>query len=379
MFISAYMLWKSTKKHREARKMLKEAVMLGKASNPHAILLENDVTDAEGFGLPSFSFDIIAAATNNFHENNKLGEGGYGPVFKGKLSNGQEIAVKRLSKQSMQGLDEFMNEVFIISKIQHRNLVRLLGCCIDGEEKLLIYEFLTNKSLDAFLFDSTKCAQLDWRKRYNIIIGIARGLVYLHRDSRLKIIHRDMKASNILLDEQFNPKISDFGMAQIIGEDQNLEKTTRVVGTIGYMAPEYMVEGQYSEKTDVFSFGVLLLEIMSGQRNKFNKDRGDDKNLLGTVWRLWVENEVLEVIDPSLGESWPPSDVLKCIKVGLLCVQEFPEDRPTMAAVISMLSTKDDIDFPSPKRSALFRHTQSSLYTEETSINALTLTKLQCR
>ncbi|KAM0936063.1 putative protein kinase RLK-Pelle-DLSV family [Dioscorea sansibarensis] len=148
------------------------------------------------------------------------------------------------------------------------------------------------------------------------------------------------------------------------------------------MAPEYILKGQYSEKTDVYSFGILLLEIMSGQRNNFDKNREDNKNLLETVWRLWAENKVLEVIDPSLGESWPPSDVLKCIKVGLLCVQEFPEDRPTMAAVISiLLSNNDHIDLPSPQRSAFFRQssTQSSLYNEETSTNNVTLTKLECR
>ncbi|XP_074269995.1 G-type lectin S-receptor-like serine/threonine-protein kinase SD1-13 isoform X2 [Silene latifolia] len=181
--------------------------------------------------LPLFKFGEIAVATNNFQESNKLGQGGFGPVYRGTLENKLEVAVKRLSGTSRQGVEEFMNEVLVISKLQHRNLVKLLGCCVEGQERLLIYEYLPNKSLDAFLFDPQKKGILDWKKRFNIIEGICRGLLYLHRDSRLKIIHRDLKASNILLDEKLNPKISDFGMARIFGGDQNQADTTRVAGT----------------------------------------------------------------------------------------------------------------------------------------------------
>uniref|UniRef100_F6HCT3 Protein kinase domain-containing protein n=1 Tax=Vitis vinifera TaxID=29760 RepID=F6HCT3_VITVI len=184
-----------------------------------------------GSELPLFNFKCVAAATGNFSDENKLGQGGFGPVYKGMLPGGEEIAVKRLSRRSGQGLEEFKNEMTLIAKLQHRNLVRLLGCCIEGEEKMLLYEYMPNKSLDFFIFDPAKQAELDWRKRFTIIEGIARGLLYLHRDSRLRIIHRDMKASNILLDEEMNPKISDFGMARIFGGDQNEANTTRVVGT----------------------------------------------------------------------------------------------------------------------------------------------------
>ncbi|KAL4626187.1 hypothetical protein ACB092_05G077700 [Castanea dentata] len=181
--------------------------------------------------LRIFSFESISLATSNFSAKNKLGEGGFGLVYKGKISNGQEIAIKRLSRTSGQGLIEFKNEAILISKLQHTNLVRLLGFCIQQEEKILIYEYMPNKSLDFFLFDSTKKSLLNWKKRFNIIEGIAQGLVYLHKYSRLRVIHRDLKASNILLDEDMNPKISDFGMARIFGLKGSEENTNRIVGT----------------------------------------------------------------------------------------------------------------------------------------------------
>ncbi|RVW86392.1 G-type lectin S-receptor-like serine/threonine-protein kinase RKS1 [Vitis vinifera] len=174
---------------------------------------------------------IIAAATNNFSFTNKLGWGGFGSVYKGQLSNGQEIAVKRLSKDSGQGVEEFKNEVTLIAKLQHRNLVKLLGCCIEEEEKVLIYEYMPNKSLDSFIFDETKRSMLTWEKRFEIIIGIAQGILYLHQDSRLRIIHGDLKASNVLLDVDMIPKISDFGMARLFGGNQIEGSTNRVVGT----------------------------------------------------------------------------------------------------------------------------------------------------
>ncbi|KAF5474675.1 hypothetical protein F2P56_006555 [Juglans regia] len=181
--------------------------------------------------MQHFNLSTIETATNNFSDANKLGEGGFGPVYKGKLTDGKEIAVKRLSMNSKQGLKEFKNEVMLIVKLQHRNLVRLLGCCVEGEEKLLVYEYMANAGLDAVLFDPARCTELHWAKRANIINGIARGLQYLHEESRLKIIHRDLKASNILLDAEMNPKISDFGTARIFGDNQIEANINRVVGT----------------------------------------------------------------------------------------------------------------------------------------------------
>ncbi|KAH1120993.1 hypothetical protein J1N35_004153 [Gossypium stocksii] len=222
----------------------------------------------EDLGLPGFDFAIIASATNNFSSNNILGKGGFGSVYKGTLIEGQEIAVKRLSKNSGQGLEEFKNEVTLISKLQHRNLVKLFGCCIRRDEKMLIYEYMPNESLDYFIFDQTRSKLLDWRIRMHIVDGIARGVLYLHHDSRLRIIHRDLKASNILLDNNMNPKISDFGLARKFGVDLTQAKTRRVVGTYGYMSPEYALDGIFSTKSDVFSFGVLVLEILSGKKNR---------------------------------------------------------------------------------------------------------------
>uniref|UniRef100_A0A2N9GGZ5 Uncharacterized protein n=1 Tax=Fagus sylvatica TaxID=28930 RepID=A0A2N9GGZ5_FAGSY len=212
-------------------------------------------------------FGTIKVATDDFSDANKLGQGGFGVVYKGKLSNGQVIAVKRLSKDSGQGHLEFKNEVLLVAKLQHRNLVRLLGFCLEGNERILIYEFVPNASLDHFIFDPIKRMQLDWARRYKIIEGIARGLLYLHEDSQLRIIHRDLKTSNVLLDSKMNPKISDFGMARLFTLDQSEGNTSRIVGTYGYMSPEYAMHGQFSVKSDVFSFGVLVLEIISGQKN----------------------------------------------------------------------------------------------------------------
>ncbi|KAM3251780.1 G-type lectin S-receptor-like serine/threonine-protein kinase [Capsicum annuum] len=290
--------------------------------------------------LPLIEFEVIATATNNFNVENKLGEGGFGPVFKGKLRGGPEIAVKRLSNRTGQGIEEFKNEILLISKLQHRNLVRLLGCCIEGEELLIIYEYMPNRSLDKFLFDASQKELLDWPKRFNIIQGVARGLLYLHRDSCLNIIHRDLKVSNILLDEEMNPKISDFGLARTFQKQQQLVHTHRVAGTYGYMSPEYALRGVFSEKSDVFSFGVLLLEIISGKKNSSFHYVEENLNLLNYAWKLWSEQRGSDFMDETLINSFSPEEITRCLHVGLLCVQEHPRDRPTMADIILMLNSE---------------------------------------
>ncbi|CAL5405751.1 unnamed protein product [Camellia sinensis] len=339
--------------------------------------------EKEDLELPLFDFATIANSTNQFSIDNKLGVGGFGPVFKGRLEDGQEIAVKGLSKYSRQGVDEFKTEVSCIAKLQHRNVVKLLGCCIQEEEKMLIYEFMPNKSLDFFIFDESRKTLLDWPKRFHIIIGIVRGLLYLHQDSRLRIIHRDLKASNILLDIEMNPKISDFGMARIFGGNEIEGNTEKVVGTYGYMSPEYVVNGLFSVKSDVFSFGVLVLEIVSGKRNKgfFHPDH--HLNLLGHAWRLYKEDRSMELIDEAARDKCCLSEALRSIHVGLLCVQQHPKDRPTMSSVVLMLGSEDAL--PLPKQPGFFTErnlpeaVSSSSKTAPSSVNYYTITIIDPR
>ncbi|GAB4850687.1 hypothetical protein Ancab_039908 [Ancistrocladus abbreviatus] len=311
-----------------------------------------NVNNEEEPDLPLFNFNMIVHATNNFSDDNKLGEGGFGPVYKGVLRGGQEIAVKRLSKDSKQGADEFENEVQCIAKLQHRNLVKLFGCCIQAGERILIYEYMPNQSVDFFIFDKTRRVLLDWPKRVQIINGIARGLLYLHQDSRMRIVHRDLKASNVLLDSEMNPKISDFGMARIFDGNECEAKTNRVVGTYGYMPPEYAIDGHFSVKSDVFSFGVIVLEIISGKRNRGFNHQEHSHNLLGHAWRLFLEGKSLELIDPVIGKSYNASQALKSIHIALLCVQYCPEDRPSMSSVIVMLES--DCELAQPKMPGFF-------------------------
>ncbi|KAJ3692443.1 hypothetical protein LUZ60_012793 [Juncus effusus] len=335
--------------------------------------------------LPLMDFSTITDSTDNFSESNKLGEGGFGPVYRGVLSEGAEIAVKRLSAWSRQGTSEFRNEVDLIAKLQHRNLVRLLGCCLEKDEKLLIYEYLPNRSLDAFLFDANKKNQLDWKTRHNIIMGIARGLLYLHEDSLLKVIHRDLKASNVLLDNKMNPKISDFGMAKIFeGEDNNNEVNIgKVVGTYGYMAPEYALEGIFSVKSDVFSFGVLLLEILSGRRNGGTYMQEHGQTLLQHAWKLWTEDRMSEFIDPSLDESYEPSETFRCFHIALLCVQENSDERPNMSTVhLMLISDQMQLNLPTEPPTFIRKDCSSSTKTGSShtqSVNGVTMSLVSPR
>ncbi|GLT83112.1 hypothetical protein SLE2022_014210 [Rubroshorea leprosula] len=346
--------------------------------DPHPSIREADID------LPSFDLVTIATATDDFALKNKIGEGGFGHVYKGMLPTGQEIAVKRLAKDSGQGLLEFKNEVIFIAKLQHRNLVRLLGCCIHGDEKMLVYEYMPNRSLDLYLFNQTHGVPLDWQKRSDIIVGIARGLLYLHRDSRLRIIHRDLKASNILLDSEMNPKISDFGLARMFGGDQTEASTKRVVGTYGYMSPEYTMDGLFSVKSDIFSFGVLVLEIVSGKRNRGFYDPHHDLNLLGHGWNLWNEEKALQLVDAPMQKSIVKSEVLRCIQIGLLCVQERPEDRPSISLVLLMLDS-EQLPLPQPKQPGFYtsrflnENTSSSISEKMHTGNELTISMLQGR
>ncbi|KAL9321671.1 hypothetical protein ACSQ67_009724 [Phaseolus vulgaris] len=342
---------------------------------------QTDREESMNTDFPMMPLSTILKCTNNFSEEQKLGKGGFGPVYKGTLPDGRQIAVKRLSKTSVQGGEEFKNEIILIAKLQHRNLVRLLAGCVEQNEKLLVYEYMPNSSLDFHLFDTNKGVHLNWINRLNIINGIAKGLLYLHEDSRLRVIHRDLKASNILLDHEMNPKISDFGLARTFGGDQKQANTIRVVGTYGYMAPEYAMEGLFSVKSDVFSFGVLLLEIISGKRNSkfYLSDQG--QSLLVYAWNLWCESKGLELMDPSIEKSSVHSEVVKCMHIGLLCVQEDAADRPTMSSVVHMLAS-DTMSLPNPTRPAfsvgrtVIEQESSSNTSMQYSVNEVTVSEV---
>ncbi|KAH9723414.1 putative leucine-rich repeat receptor-like serine/threonine-protein kinase [Citrus sinensis] len=279
----------------------------------------------------------IKAATNNFATDNNIGEGGFGPVYKGLLADGTAIAVKQLSSKSKQGNREFINEIGMISALQHPNLVKLYGCCIEGNQLLLIYEYLENNSLARALFEHR--LKLDWPTRRRICLGIARGLAYLHGESRIKVVHRDIKATNVLLDKDLNSKISDFGLAKL-DEEENTHISTRVAGTIGYMAPEYAMRGHLTEKADVYSFGIVALEIVSGRSNVTKEDMF---YLLDWALVLKEQGKLMELVDTNPGSNFDKEQVMVMINVALLCANASPTIRPSMSSVLRMLECGVDV------------------------------------
>ncbi|KAL0786934.1 hypothetical protein Bca101_003180 [Brassica carinata] len=311
-----------------------------------------EYSDSDGQLMLRFNLDMILLATADFSPENKLGQGGFGTVYKGTLLNGKEIAVKRLARGS-EGDIEFRNEVLLLTRLQHKNLVKLLGFCNEGDEEILVYEFVSHSSLDRFIFDEEKRSLLTWEVRFKIIEGIARGLIYLHEDSQLKIIHRDLKTSNILLDAEMNPKVADFGTARLFETDETQAETKRIAGTRGYMAPEYLNHGQISAKSDVFSFGVVLLEMISGQRNN-----SFEEGIALFAWKRWAEGRPEVIIDRLLVKN-SSVEIIKLIQTGLLCVQENATNRPTMSSVMVWLGS-ETITIPLPKAPAFTEsHSQS--------------------
>ncbi|EFH70822.1 predicted protein [Arabidopsis lyrata subsp. lyrata] len=283
----------------------------------------------------TFSYSELRTATQDFDPSNKLGEGGFGPVFKGKLNDGREIAVKQLSVASRQGKGQFVAEIATISAVQHRNLVKLYGCCIEGNQRMLVYEYLSNNSLDQALFEE-KSLQLGWSDRFEICLGVAKGLAYMHEESNPRIVHRDVKASNILLDSDLVPKLSDFGLAKLY-DDKKTHISTRVAGTIGYLSPEYVMLGHLTEKTDVFAFGIVALEVVSGRPNSSPELDDDKQYLLEWAWSLHQEKRDLELVDPDLTE-FDKEEVKRVIGVAFLCTQTDHAIRPTMSRVVGMLT-----------------------------------------
>ncbi|KAJ4792180.1 Leucine-rich repeat transmembrane protein kinase [Rhynchospora pubera] len=287
-----------------------------------------------------FSYAELKSATKTFNASNILGKGGYGPVYKGILPDGRVVAVKQLAATSHQGKRQFVTEIATISAVQHKNLVKLYGCCIEGSTPLLVYEYLENRSLDQAIFGKSSLF-LDWPTRFEICLGVARGLSYLHEESAVKIIHRDIKASNILLDGDLNPKISDFGLAKL-SDDKKSHMSTRVAGTIGYLSPEYAMRGHLTEKTDVFAFGILALEVVAGRANADSTLEPDQFYLLDWAWSLYEKKQELELVDPRI-PSFNEEQVIRLIGVSLLCTQASLGQRPSMSRVVAMLTGDKEV------------------------------------
>nr|XP_017251198.1 PREDICTED: probable LRR receptor-like serine/threonine-protein kinase At1g53440 [Daucus carota subsp. sativus] len=293
-----------------------------------------------------FSLRQIKAATNDFDCANKIGEGGFGPVYKGVLPDDAEIAVKQLSPKSKQGTREFINELGMIVAVQHPNLVKLVGCCIEGDQLLLVYEHMENNSLARALFGrEEQLLNLDWPSRKKIFLQIARGLTYLHEESRLKIVHRDIKATNVLLDRDLNAKIGDFGLAKLDSEEKT-HISTRIAGTIGYMAPEYAMRGYLTDKADVYSFGIVALEIVSGKSNNNFRPIEEFMNLLDWAYVLQEQGNLLDLVDPILGSNYSKKEALRMLNLALMCTNPSPTLRPSMSTVISKFQGKKRIRAP---------------------------------
>ncbi|XP_044389053.1 putative cysteine-rich receptor-like protein kinase 20 isoform X2 [Triticum aestivum] len=305
-------------------------------------------------GFAKFNFFQIVDATDNFSERRILGFGGFGTVYKGQLPNGLMIAIKRLDQHAT--IFDFDSELQL-AKLQHTNLIRLLGWCIHGEERILVYEFMQNSSLDHYISDRTKGQLLDWSKRFKIITGLTEGLVYLHKGSMSCLVHRDLKPHNILLDYNMSPKITDFGSARTLSSDVAEGHTSRLVGTSGYKAAEYASRGVYSTKTDVFSFGVLVLVIISGRKNTIlDKQEDTVGDLVRDAWHMWMDQRLHELVDLLLGDGYEVAEITKCAQVALLCAQEDPAERSTMTDVAAMLNSESTSLPMVPKQPAALIH-----------------------
>lgn len=328
------------------------------------------------FNVTEISFDTVKLATGDFDEEKKLGGGGFGPVYKGRL-DGQDIAVKRLSTEHGQGDIEFSSEVSILGNLRHDNLVKLLHFSVEGDERVLVYEFVPNASLDRFIFDQNEGEGLDWEKRNNIIVGTAKGIHYLHDNASPRFIHRDIKASNILLDAEWNPKIADLGMAKLFNEDGMQQYTTRLAGTRGYVAPEYASTGRYSFKSDVYSFGVVTLEIVRGEKNINFRYGENGASLVNYAWEIWGDDEerISNLIDPMLmrtsGSGGSEIIIRRCIKIALLCLQENEEMRPTMGEVVDMLTGSDTLPDPVRREQEPVIFANSSIESDQSGLGNL--------
>ncbi|XP_076924755.1 cold-responsive protein kinase 1-like isoform X1 [Bidens hawaiensis] len=308
----------------------------------HFPQFKDELSDVQN--LKVYSYKELRIATDDFSPANKIGEGGFGPVYWGRLKHGKYVAIKVLSSESKQGAREFLTEIKVIYEIEHENLAKLRGCCVEGNHRILVYDYVENNSLAQTLLGSGHSSiQFSWKTRTKICIGIAKGLAYLHEEVKPHIVHRDIKASNILLDKDLTPKISDFGLAKLIPANMT-HISTRVAGTIGYLAPEYAIRGHLTRRADVYSFGVLLLEIVSGRCNTNSLLPFEEQFILERAWDLYERNELVELVDTSMHGDFNAEQACKYLKIGLLCTQDMTKLRPMMSTVVKMLSGQINVD-----------------------------------
>nr|AWW16523.1 protein kinase superfamily protein [Ipomoea pes-caprae] len=313
-----------------------------KASPPrHQIDIEEEVSNWQDAKL--YTYGELRVATGDFSPSNKIGKGGFGSVYKGRLKDGTLAAIKVLSAESTQGVKEFLNEIIAISGVEHENLVKLYGCCVEEDHRILVYGYVENNSLSQTLLGSGYSnIQFSWSTRSKICIGVARGLAFLHEELKPHIIHRDIKASNILLDKDLTPKIADFGLAKLFPINAT-HVSTRVAGTRGYLAPEYAMRARLTRKADIYSFGVLLLEIVSGRCNTNKRLPVGDQFLLERAWRLYKSGELVELVDASI-ECANIDEACRYVKIAFLCTQAMAKSRPSMSTVLEMLTGEAEVD-----------------------------------
>lgn len=313
------------------------------------VLIVRRIKNADGveeweleIGPHRFSYQELKKATNGFKEKELLGQGGFGKVYRGTLPNSKiQVAVKRISHESKQGLREFVSEISSIGRLRHRNLVQLVGWCRKRGDLLLVYEYMANGSLDKYLFDEPQVT-LDWEQRIHVVKGVASGLLYLHEGYEQSVIHRDVKASNVLLDDELNGRLGDFGLARLYDHGSN-PGTTRVVGTLGYLAPETPRTGKASMSSDVFAFGAFLLEVACGRRPIEHEAGPEELVLVDLVWERYKEGRVLDLVDPKLKGEFNEGEVMAVLKLGLLCSNCNPMERPTMRHVVRCLDGELDV------------------------------------
>lgn len=312
------------------------------SSTKQGVDIEEEVSGVQNIKM--YSFKELRIATEDFSPINKIGEGGFGSVYMGRLKDGTIGAIKVLSTESRQGLQEFLTEIIVISNVEHENLVKLYGCCVEGDHRILVYGYLENNSLSRTLLGSGYSGiDFSWKMRTKICLGVARGLAFLHEEVEPRIVHRDIKASNVLLDKDLTPKISDFGLAKLFPDNQT-HISTRVAGTLGYLAPEYALRGQLTRKADVYSFGILLLEIVSGRCNMNSRLPVGQQYLLERAWELYERGELVGLVDTSLEGDFDTDEAFRYLKIGLLCTQGVPKIRPSMSTVVKMLRGQRDLN-----------------------------------